>query len=69
NFIKVLAGSKSPLRKAVISMLTGIGSLAAASLITGFFGVQIIVNLYTVFIALVLGAPGVVLILLKAFVI
>ncbi|MCL2639094.1 MAG: pro-sigmaK processing inhibitor BofA family protein [Oscillospiraceae bacterium] len=67
NFIKVLSESKSPLKRAVTSMLTGIAALAAASLIAGFFGAQIMVNLYTVFIALVLGIPGVVLIVVKMF--
>jgi inhibitor of the pro-sigma K processing machinery len=69
NFIKALIKSDAPLKRAVISMLTGIGSLAAASLIAGLFQVQIAVNIYTVFIALVLGAPGVALIFLKMFLI
>ncbi|MCL2697380.1 MAG: pro-sigmaK processing inhibitor BofA family protein [Oscillospiraceae bacterium] len=69
NFIKVLAASKSPLKKASVSMFAGAASLAAASLITGLLGVQIMVNLFTVFISLVLGVPGVVLILLKTFLI
>jgi inhibitor of the pro-sigma K processing machinery len=68
-FVKVLAASKSPLRKAAVYMFGGVASLAAASLITGLFGIQVMVNTYTVFVALVLGAPGVVLILLKMFLI
>jgi hypothetical protein len=69
NFIKIVAANKSPLKKAALSMFTGIGALAAANLITGFLGAQVMVNFYTVFIALVLGVPGVVLILLKTFLI
>lgn len=66
-FIKTLVKSNNPLKKAAFSMLTGAGALAAASFFAGFFGAQIAVNIYTVFIALTLGAPGVILIILKIF--
>jgi len=66
-FIKTLTTCEKPLKKAITSMLTGIGALAAASLITGLLETQVAVNFYTVFVALVLGVPGVVLILLKVF--
>ena len=69
NFIKALLKSRSPVKKAALSMFTGIGALVAASLIMGLFGVALAVNTFTTFIALVLGAPGVVLILLKMFLI
>lgn len=68
-FIKTLMSCKKPLKKAAFSMFTGIGTLAAASLIAGLFGARVTVNMFTVFIALVLGAPGVVLILIKIFLI
>ena len=69
KFLSVLLKSQNPLRKAVLSMLSGICSLVAASLVTGFFGASLAVNLYTVFIALTLGIPGVILLILKIFII
>ena len=69
NYIKALLKSSAPVKKAAISMFTGIGTLAAASLIMGLFRVTLAVNTFTTFIALVLGVPGVVLILLKMFLI
>jgi len=68
KYISVLVKNKKPLRKAAVSMLTGIAALTAASFAAGFFGFKIAVNIYTVFVALTLGAPGVVLIILALFV-
>ena len=68
-YIKTLLGAKKPLRSALVSMLTGIGTLGAASFAAGLLGAQIMINIYTVFVALTLGLPGVVLIILKLFVI
>ncbi|MCL2109308.1 MAG: pro-sigmaK processing inhibitor BofA family protein [Oscillospiraceae bacterium] len=62
NFIKVLLKCKNPLKRAVLSMLTGAASLAAVSLAAGFFGYYVAVNFFTVFVALVLGVPGVALV-------
>ncbi|MCL2018691.1 MAG: pro-sigmaK processing inhibitor BofA family protein [Oscillospiraceae bacterium] len=67
NFIKVLIKSRSPLKKAAFSMMAGVGTLAAASLLAGLLELQLSVNTYTVFVALVLGTPGVILVLLKMF--
>jgi hypothetical protein len=64
-----LRACEKPLKKAALSMFTGIISLAGANLVSGLFGAQVVVNTFTVYIALVLGAPGVVLILLKTFLI
>jgi hypothetical protein len=61
--------AKSPVKKAVISMLTGVAGLGLASVCAGLFGAQIMVNVYTVFVALALGIPGVLLVILKMFVI
>ncbi|MCL2694260.1 MAG: pro-sigmaK processing inhibitor BofA family protein [Oscillospiraceae bacterium] len=69
NFIKAACKHEKPVKKAVLSMLTGGGSLAAVSFVGGLFGLSIAVNIYTVFIALTLGIPGVVLLLLKLFLI
>jgi|GEM_PF-1036653 len=69
NYIKVLLKSEKPVKVAAVSMLTGVFALGAASLITGLglLGAQVAVNLYTVFISLTLGIPGVVFIIVKMF--
>jgi len=64
-FIKALLRSKSPLKNAALSMLAGVGTLAAVSLVAGLFGAQVMVNFYTVYVSLVLGAPGAVLVMVK----
>ncbi|MCL1823391.1 MAG: pro-sigmaK processing inhibitor BofA family protein [Oscillospiraceae bacterium] len=69
NYIKTLIRSKSPVKNAVLSMMTGAGALIAVSLIVGLLKAQVAVNLYTVFISLTLGVPGVALILLKMYLI
>jgi pro-sigmaK processing inhibitor BofA len=68
-FIKALLKCKSPLKKAALSMLSGVAALLAVNLVTGLLGAQVAVNFYTVFTSLVLGVPGVVLILVKVFLI
>ena len=69
GFIRVLIRDKRPVRKAILSMLSGAGALGFASLFAALFGTVVTVNIYTVFIALTLGIPGVVLIILKMFLI
>jgi pro-sigmaK processing inhibitor BofA len=63
----VLLKAKSPVKKAMLSMLTGVAALGFANLLAGLFSAQVAVNVYTVFIALTLGIPGVVLIIMKNF--
>ena len=66
-FIKTALKSKSPVKNAAKSMLVGAAALALTSVGAGLFGVIVAVNIYTVFIALTLGIPGVILIILKLF--
>ena len=61
----VLAASKAkrPLR-ALGSAVCGAASLGAVNLLAGYTGVSIALNYATAFVAVVLGAPGVVTMLL-----
>ena len=67
HFIRILLKAKSPFKKATLSMLTGAFALISASVLAELFGAYLAVNIYTVFIALTLGIPGVVLIIMKMF--
>lgn len=62
----VLAAKKAkrPLRRALGSAVCGIASLGAVNLMAGYTGVAIALNYATAFVAVVLGAPGVVTLLL-----
>lgn len=53
-----------PVRTAVLSMTGGGLSLLAASWAAGMFGITIKLNLFTAFLSLTLGVPGVSLMLL-----
>ena len=54
------AKQSRPVKSAVIGMGSGLAVLFAANLAMPFFGIEIGVNLLTVFISLILGPPGVV---------
>ena len=58
----VLAASKAkrPLLRALGSAVCGAASLGAVNLLAGYTGVSIALNYATAFVAVVLGAPGVV---------
>ena len=60
----VLARSKRPWRGALLSAAGGVGALGAVNLFASYTGVGIAVNWCTSFAAVVLGAPGVVAMLI-----
>ncbi len=57
---KVLKKNKKPLTAAFVSAFFGMASLGAVNLLSIYTGVSIAVNYVTAFIAVVLGAPGVI---------
>ena len=58
------AKAKFPLRRALVSVLGWVTALAAVNLLAGFTGFCIALNFYTAFVTVVLGAPGVILLLI-----
>lgn len=56
--------AKHPMRRALGSAVCGAASLGAVNLMAGYTGVSIALNYATAFVAVVLGAPGVILLLL-----
>ncbi len=56
--------AKRPVLRALGSAVCGIASLGAVNLLAGFTGVSIALNYVTSFVAVVLGAPGVIMLLL-----
>ena len=56
--------AKRPLLRALGSAVCGAASLGAVNLLAGYTGVSIALNYATAFVAVVLGAPGVVTMLL-----
>ncbi|WP_367924882.1 pro-sigmaK processing inhibitor BofA family protein [uncultured Ruthenibacterium sp.] len=60
----VLSKTKHPFFSALKSAFCGAAALGAVNLMAGFTGVTIALNYATSFVAIVLGAPGVVLLLL-----
>lgn len=61
--LRALRRARRPLRTALGSAALGAGALAAVNLMAGYTGVTIALNYATSFVAVVLGAPGVVLML------
>lgn len=55
--------NKKPLRKAGVSALAGMGALGAVNMLAPFTGVGLALNWFTSFMAVVLGAPGVITLL------
>lgn len=60
----VLARSRRPWRGALLSAGCGVGALGAVNLFASYTGVGIAVNWYTAFASVVLGAPGVIAMLI-----
>lgn len=58
------ARSKHPLRTGMLSAFCGVAGLAAVNLLSGSTGVSIALNYGTALVAVALGAPGVVSLLL-----
>lgn len=56
--------SEKPFLRALGSAVCGIASLGAVNLMAGYTGVAIALNYATAFVAVVLGAPGVITLLL-----
>lgn len=56
--------AKRPLLRALGSAACGAASLGAVNLLAGYTGVAIALNYATAFVAVVLGAPGVITLLL-----
>lgn len=59
-----LARSPRPLRRALTGAVCGVGALGAVNALAPFTGVAIALNHITAFAAVVLGAPGVITMLL-----
>lgn len=59
----VLRRARRPFARALGSAVCGVGALGAVNLLAGYTGVALAVNHVTAFAAVVLGAPGVVLLL------
>lgn len=62
--LAALAKTRHPFLRAGASALCGVGALAAIDLLSGLTGVAIALNYATSFVAIVLGAPGIVMLLL-----
>lgn len=62
--LAALRHSKRPLSRAAQSAFGGIAALAAVDVLAGYTGVALALNYATAFVAVVLGAPGVVMLLL-----
>lgn len=58
------ARSAHPLRRALTGAVCGVGALGAVNALAPFTGVALALNHLTAFAAVVLGAPGVLLLLL-----
>lgn len=59
-----LCRSRHPWRGAFLSAACGVGAMGAVNLFASYTGVGIAVNWFTAFAAVVLGAPGVVAMLI-----
>ena len=58
--LAVLKKAKHPFRTAASQATLGLGAFAAVNLLAGYTGVTISLNYFTTFVAVVLGAPGVI---------
>ncbi len=58
-----IAGSKTPIRAVVLSVLVGIAALVAVNLCAGFTQVSIPVSVLSLTVAAILGIPGVIMLL------
>ena len=66
-FFKSLAHTKGTAKTAALFMLSGLGSLIVSGIITSFASQCLSVNETTVFISLVCGIPGVIMMLIKLY--
>lgn len=55
--------NEHPVRSAMAGAFCGLGALGAVNLLSGWTGVSLALNAATAFVSVVLGAPGVVLML------
>ena len=62
--LAALRHARRPLVRAAQSAFGGIAALAAVDVLAGYTGVALALNYATAFVAVVLGAPGVVMLLL-----
>lgn len=58
--LAVLKKTKHPFRTAATQATLGLGAFAAVNLLAGYTGVTLSLNYFTSFVAVVLGAPGVI---------
>ncbi len=59
-----LKKAQSPMKNAAVSAFFGAASLGAVNLMSLYTGVTIAINYFTSFVAVVLGAPGVICLLM-----
>ncbi|MDE7389900.1 MAG: pro-sigmaK processing inhibitor BofA family protein [Lachnospiraceae bacterium] len=68
SVLNVIGKAKNPLKKSIMTMLSGVGALAAVNLLSSFTAVCIPVSVVSIAVSVVGGIPGVTLILaLNAF--
>ena len=64
SVLAALRHARRPLVRAAQSAFGGIAALSAVDVLAGYTGVALALNYATAFVAVVLGAPGVVMLLL-----
>ena len=66
SFIHYAAKKKKPFKRALLSMLSGVGTLIGVNLIAGMTGVYIPVTNFTLLTSMAGGVPGVALLVLMS---
>lgn len=69
NFMRLCGAQKHPVKAMVINSMTGIAALCISAAVCGFLGSPFAVNAASVTLAISLGVPGVIMLLLILFVI
>lgn len=69
NFMRLCGAQKRPVKAMLINSLTGLAALCIAAAASGFLGSPLTVSPAAVSLAISLGIPGVVMLLLVLFVI
>lgn len=69
NFMRLCGAQKRPVKAMAINSLAGLVLLCAAAAVSGFLGSPVAVNPASVTLAISLGIPGVIMLLLALFVI
>lgn len=64
-FAKNCANAKNPVKTAIVFMAAGLTTLILSGIITSFTLTPLAVNPVTVLISLILGVPGVIIMLIK----